>query len=111
VRALYADRQAALLAAAAEAELHGPLTLAPDPAGLHLVGWLPPGVVDTAAAEAAGVEGVDVAALSRFALTPSSLSGRGALLLGYAAFDVSAIRTGVRRLRRALDAVHPRRPK
>jgi GntR family transcriptional regulator / MocR family aminotransferase len=111
VRALYADRQAALLAAAAEAELHGLLTLAPDPAGLHLVGWLPPGVVDTTAAEAGGAEGVDVAALSRFALTPSSLSGRGALLLGYAAFDVSAIRTGVRRLRRALDAVHPTYPR
>ena len=52
VRAVYAERQAALLAAA-EAELAGLLTLTPDPAGLHLVGRLAPGL-DAEEAAAAG---------------------------------------------------------
>src|SRR5690606_41671508 len=52
VRALYAERQVALLAAA-EAELEGLLALAPDVAGLHLVGQLAPGIGGEAAAAGA----------------------------------------------------------
>ena len=98
VRALCAERQQALLEAAKE-ELGDAMMLAPDAAGLHMVGWLRSGVSDVAAADAALREGVDAAPLSRYsASTPT----RGALLLGYAAFDESEIREGVRRLSRAL---------
>lgn len=100
VRALCAERQQALLAVA-ERELGGVLALAPDAAGLHMVGWLPPRANDQRAADAAQREGVDVTPLSRYsAIRPA----RGALLLGYAAFDERAIRSGVRRLARALSA-------
>lgn len=100
VRALCAERQHALLECAAR-ELDGVLELAPDAAGLHVVGWLPPRASDADATAAAEREGVDVTPLSRYsAVRPR----RGALLLGYAAFDERAIRGGVRRLARALAA-------
>ena len=75
--------------------------LAPDAAGLHIVGWLPPRARDRAAAAAAQAQGVDVTRLSRYsAVRPK----RGALLLGYAAFDERAIRAGVHALARALSS-------
>jgi len=101
VRALCAERQQALLEAANE-EIGGAMQLAPDAAGLHMVGWLREGASDEAATAAALREGVDVAPLSRY--SPSKPT-RGALLLGYAAFDEGAIREGVRRLARALAAL------
>jgi GntR family transcriptional regulator/MocR family aminotransferase len=101
VRALCAERQQLLLEASAR-DLGGLLELAPDAAGLHMVGWLPPRVSSTAAEAAARREGVDVMPLSRFsAVRPR----RGALLLGYAAFGPGAIRDGVRRLARALETI------
>lgn len=100
VRALCAERQQALLASA-EHELDGVLELAPDAAGLHMVGWLPARASDESVAAAARREGVDVTPLSRYsAVRPV----RSALLLGYAAFDERAIRAGVRKLARALGA-------
>jgi GntR family transcriptional regulator/MocR family aminotransferase len=105
VRALYAERQATLLAAAAD-ELDGLLALAPDAAGLHLVGRLPSGVSDVAAAQAALAEGVEVFPISRFTLArPRAPAAAGALLLSYAGFDDREIRRAVRRLRRALEGV------
>jgi GntR family transcriptional regulator/MocR family aminotransferase len=101
VRALYAERQRALLDAVEEI-MPQLLTMAPDAAGLHLVGWLPAGISDAEAAEAASREGVEVFPLSRFAMGPARPAARGALLLGYAAFDAREIVDGVRRLRRAL---------
>ncbi len=98
VRALCGERQQALLAAAA-IELGDAMRLVPDAAGLHMVGWLPPHESDRTATAAAAREGVDVTPLSRYATVPSN---RGALLLGYAAFDESEIRDGVRKLARAL---------
>jgi GntR family transcriptional regulator / MocR family aminotransferase len=105
VRALCAERQQLLLDASAR-DLGGLLELAPDAAGLHMVGWLPPRVSSTAAEVAARREGVDVSPLSRFsAVRPR----RGALLLGYAAFGDRAIRDGVRRLARALETIEGKR--
>lgn len=103
MRTLYAERQAALLAAA-EAELEGLLTLTPDPAGLHVVGRLAPGLDAEAAAAAAEAEGVRVYPVSRYALSPDA-QDRSGLILGYAGFDVRAIRVGVRKLRRALESL------
>lgn len=101
LRGLYAERQHALVTAARE-ELGDRLLLAPDAAGLHLLGWLPEGVSDVAAQRAASAHGVEVTPLSRFRLTPAP-DARGALLLGYPAFDARAIRSAVRALRPALE--------
>ena len=103
VRALCAERQQSLLAAAAS-EIGGAMDLSPDAAGLHMVGWLPPGESDRLAAAAAAREGVEVAPLSRYAAAPLA---REALLLGYAAFDEGAIREGMQRLARALARARP----
>jgi GntR family transcriptional regulator/MocR family aminotransferase len=100
VRALCAERQQTLLATA-ERELAGALELAPDAAGLHMVGWLPPRASDRVAAAAAHTHGVDATPLSRYSVTRLE---RGALLLGYAAFDDRAIRSGVQALARALKS-------
>ena len=106
VRALYAERQAALVDAASR-ELRGLLTIAPDCAGLHLVGWLPPGVRDVDASRAALAHGVEATRLSRYALTPRAPEARDALILSYAGFDARAIARGVRRLRDALRGLSP----
>jgi GntR family transcriptional regulator/MocR family aminotransferase len=107
VRALYAERQAILIAAA-EAELADQLAIAPGPAGLHLVGWLPHGVDDRAAAAAAAAEGALVYPISSYRLTPAPGTARGGLLLGYAGFHDAALREGVGKLCRALEALHHR---
>jgi GntR family transcriptional regulator/MocR family aminotransferase len=97
-RALYAERQAALLAAA-EHELAGLIELHPAEAGMHLVGWLPYAISDTDASNRAARAGIDAPALSAYAL--ESLE-RGGLLLGYAAVDQAEIRQAVQRLGMAL---------
>jgi GntR family transcriptional regulator/MocR family aminotransferase len=98
VRALCAERQQALLDAATR-ELGDALMLAPDAAGLHMVGWLPPCASDEAATAAALRERVEVTPLSRYSARAPE---RGALLLGYAAFDEGEILNGVLSLARAL---------
>jgi GntR family transcriptional regulator/MocR family aminotransferase len=98
MRALYAARQAALVAAV-ERELPGRLDLRPSDAGMHLVGWLPEGVDDRLVARRARDHGLDVWELSALSIRPPR---RGALLLGYAALDEDEIREGVRRLAVAL---------
>lgn len=98
MRTLYAERQAALVAAARD-ELAGLLTVAPGEAGLHLVGWLNSGGDDRQAARRAGSHGVEAPALSPFCIEPPARPG---LLLGYAAIPPPAIVAGARRLALAL---------
>ncbi|WP_437327293.1 PLP-dependent aminotransferase family protein [Sorangium sp. So ce381] len=98
MRVLYERRQAALVAAA-ERELSGLLEVGPAPAGMHLLGWLPTGRADGAAAERAAACGVRCVALSELR---ARSAGRGALLLGYAALPEDEIAEGVRRLKAAL---------
>ena len=98
MRALYAERQAALVAAL-ERELAGLLAVSPAEAGMHLVGWLPEGVDDRAASRWAAEQGVEAPALSCYAIEQP---GRGGLLLGYTAQDEQQICEGVRRLAAAL---------
>lgn len=98
MRKLYATRQAALVEAARR-ELSGRLDVQPAEAGLHLVGWLPPGADDRATEQLAAAHGVEAPALSGYATLPLARPG---LLLGYAAIPEPAIRAGVTALARAL---------
>ena len=107
VRNLCAERQAVLIDAAST-HLSGRLAIEPDPAGLHVVGWLPDGIDDVYAAGLAAGHGVRVTPLSRFRMSRLVSSERGALLLGYAPFDERRIRDGVKRLARALESIRPR---
>ena len=101
MRSLYAERQAILVQAAAQ-ELKGVLEVPPADAGMHLIGWLPPGTDDTAASTGAMSNGVYAPALSSFYLgTP----GPPALLLGYTGVSENEVREGVHRLATALTSL------
>jgi len=89
MRVAYARRQAALRAAAVEhladlVEIEGAET------GMKLTAWLPPGVDDVRAAEAAARAGVDVYPLSRYWLR-KPVAVRGGFLLGYAGYTPEAL--------------------
>jgi GntR family transcriptional regulator/MocR family aminotransferase len=98
MRTLYAGRRAALVAAA-KRELGEQLEFQAPAAGLHLVGWLRPGLDDAAVSRRAALCGVETIPLSRFALEPLQ---RGGLLLGYAPIPEREIVGGVQRLALAL---------
>lgn len=97
MRALYAERREALVGAIAQ---HFGDTLEIDcaQAGLHVLAWLPQGVSDTAAAQAAAAHGIEAQPLSSYAIIPPK---RGGLVLGYGALNERDIRAAVRKLREA----------
>jgi GntR family transcriptional regulator/MocR family aminotransferase len=94
MRTLYMERQA-VLAAAIREELDGGLEVGGEPAGMHLVAWLPAGLADTRVAAEAAAAGIQTLAVSQFALRALS---RGGLLLGYAGFAPAALRKAARGL-------------
>jgi GntR family transcriptional regulator / MocR family aminotransferase len=98
MRTFYAERQDVLVKEI-KSKLPGLLEVNPDEAGMHLVGWLPPGVNDVDAARSANEHGVEVGRLSNYYIEPQR---RGALTLGYSAYEPREIRKGVRRLAEAL---------
>jgi GntR family transcriptional regulator / MocR family aminotransferase len=98
MRTSYAERQEVLVKEI-KSKLAGLLEVNPDEAGMHLVGWLPPGVSDVDAARSAIEHGVEVGRLSNYYIEPQR---RGALTLGYSAYEPREIRKGVRRLAEAL---------
>ena len=98
MRALYAERQAALVEEVAR-ELPGLLEVNPAAAGMHLVGWLPEGADDREASRRAADLGVEVPPVSLYG---SVSGGRGGVMLGYAAVGDREMRGGVRRLAAAL---------
>jgi GntR family transcriptional regulator/MocR family aminotransferase len=100
VRNLCAERQAALVDAAST-RLMGLIDIAPDPAGLHLLGRLAPGIDDVVAHEAAMARGIRSWPLSKFHLGSSTRGG--GLVLGYGGFDEGQIRRAVGELGRALE--------
>lgn len=100
MRALYAERQAALVAAAAE-QLEGRLAVSPRAAGLNVIGWLPPQADDRAVARRAQALGLDTPPLSHYTLGAPQPP---ALVLGYAALPPAEIRAGVARLRAAVGS-------
>jgi GntR family transcriptional regulator/MocR family aminotransferase len=99
MRKLYAERQACLIEAA-QRHLTGRLDIQPAPGGMHVIGWLPPGVDDREAARRAREHDVIVVPLSNLCLEPY---GRSALLLGYAGVNEREIQAGVKRLAAALQ--------
>lgn len=102
MRTLYAERQEAMLAAGRR-ELAGLIELEPCESGMKLVGWLPPGVSDTAARDAARAAGIESMCLSMYVLAGAPPMPP-ALLLGYAALKPSRIRSAAATL---ADAIRP----
>ncbi len=101
MRTLYAARQQALLAAVRE-RLGGLVEIAPDEAGMHLVGYLPEGMDDTKVTAAAANAGIEAPALSRLYHGRIRRSG---LLLGYAGVPEPAFAPLVDRLAAAIETV------
>ncbi len=85
-------------------ELPGMLRLRPANAGLHMIGYLPPGTDDVEVARQALARGVEVSPLSRHFLGSPAASG---LLIGFASIGEDGIRQGVSRLGEAIRAVAP----
>ncbi|MGO8947327.1 MAG: PLP-dependent aminotransferase family protein [Ktedonobacterales bacterium] len=91
VRQLFLRRRDLLLGEL-RTQLGGLLELHAPEAGMHLVGWLPPGKDDRRAAQLAAQVGIDVMAISTYSLEPLA---RGGLVFGFASTNEEAIPTGV----------------
>ncbi len=108
MRHLYAARQAALIEAA-QRHLGDMLTLAPDEAGMHLVGYplaeRARGFDDVALAEAAAGAGIVLAPLSRYYAGPARQSG---FLFGYAGATPAAMEAAMLRLAEILKRELPK---
>jgi GntR family transcriptional regulator / MocR family aminotransferase len=100
MRPVYRSRRDTLLAALAQdlPELR-PAGIA---AGLHLVTWLPRDLDEQTVIAAAAREGVAVAGLSPYRLSPAR---RGGLIFGYSNLDERQIADGVTRLARAISGL------
>ncbi len=98
MRRLYAERQEVLVDAVRR-HLGQRLQVNPSAAGMHLLGWLEPGVDDEVASARAATRGIEAAPLSRYGI---ERPGRGGLLLGWAGYSAEAIRDGVVKLGEAL---------
>jgi GntR family transcriptional regulator/MocR family aminotransferase len=94
MRTLYAERQAALVAASRR-EWSGLLDVSPADAGMHLVGWLSKDANDREISDRAAAAGISAPPLSAYS---SAAPLRPALLLGYAAINARKIVEGARRL-------------
>jgi GntR family transcriptional regulator/MocR family aminotransferase len=100
MRPIYRSRRDALLRALAR-HLPGlePTGIA---AGLHLVAWLPSDLDEAAVIAAAAREGVAVAGVTPYRLSPAP---RGGLIFGYSDLNERAIADGVMRLTRAVSSL------
>ena len=94
MRALYMQRKEALITAISN-ECDSLLEAHAPEAGMHLVGWLPPGIADEEIEQRAMQRGIEAIALS-----PMSKQRlyRGGLVLGYAACNKEEIKAGVHTL-------------
>jgi GntR family transcriptional regulator/MocR family aminotransferase len=70
-------------------------------AGLHLVAWLPPDVVEERVVEEAARHGLTIAGVSPYRIAP----GRGGLVFGYSDVNERDIRWGVRLLADAVESL------
>ena len=100
MRPVYRSRRDVLLASLAE---HLPeLEPAGIAAGVHLVAWLPDELDEATVIAAAAREGVAVAGVSPYRLSPSP---RGGLIFGYSDLNERLIADGVGRLARAISEI------
>lgn len=99
MRNLYSGRLAALRDGGHE-YLRGLLKISDVRAGLYTVGFLENGMSSRQAETAAATHGVEVVALDRYTFKRPDPKG---VLLGFAAFDETEIRRGLRQLVAALD--------
>ena len=103
MRPVYRSRRDALLTALAR---HLPmLEPAGIAAGLHLVTWLPDDLDEATVIAAAARQGVAVAGVTPYRLSPAP---RGGLIFGYSNLDERLITDGVRRLARAVSSIRDR---
>ncbi|HET8727146.1 MAG TPA: PLP-dependent aminotransferase family protein [Alphaproteobacteria bacterium] len=100
MRGLYRQRQDHLIDLV-HRHLAGRLAIEPSQAGLHLVGRLVDGTSDVAVLDRAPSNRIGPSPLSRYFTGPSTATG---LILGYAAWNRSALERGVESLARALEA-------
>ena len=100
MRALYEERQVALLDAV-QSTLGDRLKIAPDDAGMHLVGYLPNDVDDAALSQRAAANNVVAPPLSAFYRNAPLRKG---LLLGYAGVPEKEIWRATKRLANALTS-------
>jgi GntR family transcriptional regulator / MocR family aminotransferase len=98
IRAAYGERQELMLEQLRD-RLPDILEVSPDPAGMHLVAWLPPGVDDVAMADASAAAGISAPPLSYYSIEPPR---RGALMLGYTGASRPRIKVGIQQLAAAL---------
>jgi GntR family transcriptional regulator/MocR family aminotransferase len=99
VRTAYAEQQQLMLQQINQ-HMSGLVEVAPDPAGMHLVAWLPERLDDVAIAERCAEAGISAPPLSYYMLeTPE----RGALMLGYTGVSKLGIKIGVERLATVLS--------
>jgi GntR family transcriptional regulator/MocR family aminotransferase len=94
VRAAYAEKQELMLERL-HFRLPDILEVAADPAGMHLVAWLPEDVDDVAIAERCADAGVSAPPLTYYMLERPE---RGALMLGYTGASKPRIEVGVQQL-------------
>ena len=100
MRPMYRSRRDALLTALAQ---HLPeLEPAGIAAGLHLVAWLPQDLEEATVIAAAAREGVAVAGVSPYRLSPAP---RGGFIFGYSNLNERAITDGIVRLARAVSSL------
>ena len=107
MRDLYAARKAFLIESL-QKELGGCIEVQPPQAGLHLMGWLQPGLDDLQITQQAASCGLEIISLS--ALTLGS-SQRGGLVLGYGTVNEQEIQAGVRQLVRVFSSLSGHRGK
>lgn len=98
MRALYAERRRHLLEAASRI-LDPRLTVTAGEAGLHAILWLPPGLDDVTAAEAATAKGLGCTPLSFHRVT----KGPAGLILGYGNLAMESLETALHTLHSALS--------
>ena len=98
MRALYQERQAALIEAASR-ELDGLLEVNAAEAGMHLIGWLPDKMNDQFVSRKAASSGVDVRPLSFYCIEAKHRPG---LLLGYTGVQEAEIFQGAKKLATSL---------
>ncbi|MEW6125845.1 MAG: PLP-dependent aminotransferase family protein [Acidobacteriota bacterium] len=101
MRALYGERQAALIQAIRK-DLHDFLDVEEDSAGMHLVAWLKGNLNAVEIAEMALQNGVYVSPISFYCIKAKLREG---ILLGYTGINPTEIRRGAKRLQMILQSL------